>query len=296
MRSSLKVFLLALVLAPCANGHQISVPIIKNTHRGFDKQYKRIFNAFRKADEQELKLRFNDFAIPVHWFTDTFGPDVGPELSERYSQEFEKFIYSTTNLFESVDAAQLEEVGTYNWKYIHNAVPPPKPAPPSLRPLPTVQYFKIEYGRAGFTGPMDNGSGWEVKDWGSETRWRGAFVYVDGAFRFFGLDAYPFWDLKDDVPEGFCADSRQQGGQIVHKVRPVYPPEAKRKRIAGVVQIDITVAKDGSVKEAEIVRGNPLLQEAARQAVLQWHFYPPFRTCSQTVEGTLSAFVVFPPR
>jgi len=131
MCSSLKVFLLALVLAPCVNGQQNSVLIVKNNHGGFDKQYKRIFNAFRKADEQELKLRFNDFVIPVHWFTDTFGSDAGPALSERYSLEFEKFIYSTTNLFESVDAAQLER-----WeRIIGSTLTTPSHRPNRLRPL-----------------------------------------------------------------------------------------------------------------------------------------------------------------
>ncbi len=45
----------------------------------------------------------------------------------------------------------------------------------------------------------------------------------------------------------------------------------------------ITVAKDGSVKDVEIIEGPPSLVAAAREAVLQWR-YEPFMNCGQPVE------------
>lgn len=292
MRSCFSALLLILVLeAPAHAQHSLRAPI-EDSRKGFDKQYKRIFTAFRKAEEREVRERFSDFAIPSHWFTEVFGKDSGPALAERYSREFEKFVYSTTNLFVNVDYAQMSTIGTYVWKSDSSATSTPR----SVQPLPRAQYFRVECGSAGFTGPMDGGSGWEVKDWGSESVWRGSFIYVDGAFRFFGLESYPFWELKDDEPGGFCADSRVQGGQVIHKVKPAYPAEAKRKHIKGWVQLNVTVAKDGSVKQVDMVSGNSLLEEAARKAVLQWHYYPPFRTCSQPVETTFKLYLIFPPR
>jgi outer membrane biosynthesis protein TonB len=52
------------------------------------------------------------------------------------------------------------------------------------------------------------------------------------------------------------------------------------------------VAQDGSVKEVEVLSGNPLLWDAARQAVMQWHYFPPFRQCSQPVEKISREFAL----
>jgi TonB family protein len=296
MRSCLSALLLIVVLEPPAHAQHSPQTPVEDSQKGFDKQYKEIFTAFRRADERELKLAFDQFAIPSSWFTDTFGPGLGPNLADRYLQEFEKFVYATVNLFGSIDAAQFNSVGTHLWKYDHSAKPAPKSAPPSLRPLPSVQYFGIDYGRMGFTGQAEYGGPETVLDWGSNTLWKGSFMYIDGAFRFFGLDAYPFWDLLDDQPGGYCANPREQGGQVVHKVQPVYPAEAKQKHIHGIVRMHVTVAKDGSVKQVDILSGNPLLLNAAREAVMQWHYYPPFLKCSQFVETTSMEYVWFPPR
>lgn len=324
MRSLLTISLLILVLPPLGNAQQNPQPDIKDSRRGFDKEYKTVLKAFQKSDEGELRLRFAEFVLPPHWFIDTFGPELGARLADRYSQEFPKFVYATLNLFGSVSAAQDKYVETHVLKYDHNANPTPTPAPPSLVPMPPVWYFGIDYG-----GSHPN----RLPDGMWNTPWRGTFIYVDGAFRFFGLDAYPFWDLRDDEPGGFCADPRVQGGQVVHRVKPVYPTGAKRKHIRGTVLMYVTIGTDGSVKQveipspqqveaarqavkqaaiasgnpllveaahqgvmkAEIVSGNPLLVEAARQAVMQWHYYPPPRKCSQPVEGTATESVQFPP-
>jgi TonB family protein len=82
---------------------------------------------------------------------------------------------------------------------------------------------------------------------------------------------------------------------MVDKVKPDYSDDARRKHLRGIVQ-SVTVAKDGSVKDVEVLSGNPLLGDAARQAALQWHYFPPFRKCSQPLERVLGEFVKFPPR
>ena len=268
---------------------------IEDSHSGFDKQYKKIFTAYRKADADEVRASLNDFAIPSQWFSHVFGPDLGPKLADRYAQEFEKFVYSTANLFGSVDNAQLNTVWTSVWKYDYQTNPAPRSEPSPLLPMPPVKYFKIDYGRSGYTGQQVYRGPEVVLDGGSNAGWTGSFIYVDGAFRFFGLQGYPFWGLRDDEPDGFCADPKVQGGQVVQKVQPSYPAEAKRKHIGGVVQMNVTVAKDGSVKQVETVSGDPLLWDAARRAVMQWHYFPPFRKCSQPVESSSREFVVFPP-
>jgi TonB family protein len=55
---------------------------------------------------------------------------------------------------------------------------------------------------------------------------------------------------------------------------PAYPPAAHQAHVQGTVVIDALVGPDGSVKEAKIVSGHPMLRDAARKAVLGWTFSP----------------------
>lgn len=69
------------------------------------------------------------------------------------------------------------------------------------------------------------------------------------------------------------------GGNIktpakVRDVRPVYPNGAQSARIQGVVIIEATIAEDGRVVGACVLRSIPLLDDAAVEAVRQWEFTP----------------------
>jgi protein TonB len=69
------------------------------------------------------------------------------------------------------------------------------------------------------------------------------------------------------------------GGQIreprrLVDVPPVYPEIAKQARVQGLVILECTVGPDGKVVEAKVLRSIPLLDEAARAAVLQWQYTP----------------------
>jgi TonB family protein len=56
------------------------------------------------------------------------------------------------------------------------------------------------------------------------------------------------------------------------KVSPVYPELARRMNITGVVKVQITVAANGSVKNAKLVGGHPVLASVALDAVKKWRF------------------------
>ena len=69
------------------------------------------------------------------------------------------------------------------------------------------------------------------------------------------------------------------GGNIrsptkVRDVKPIYPPEAQTAGIQGVIILETTVAADGRVSDAKVLRSIPLLDEAALDAVRQWEFTP----------------------
>ena len=56
------------------------------------------------------------------------------------------------------------------------------------------------------------------------------------------------------------------------KVAPVYPELARHMSITGVVKIEITVSSNGSVKNAKMIGGHPVLAAAALDAVKKWRF------------------------
>ena len=60
----------------------------------------------------------------------------------------------------------------------------------------------------------------------------------------------------------------------VKDVKPVYPPDALRARVSGVVGIEVTIGEDGRVRDAVVKRSIPLLDQAAIDAVRQWEFTP----------------------
>jgi TonB family protein len=58
------------------------------------------------------------------------------------------------------------------------------------------------------------------------------------------------------------------------KVQPVYPELARKMNITGTVRIEIVVAPNGTVKDARVVGGHPLLADAALEAAKKWRFEP----------------------
>lgn len=73
------------------------------------------------------------------------------------------------------------------------------------------------------------------------------------------------------------ADSRQhdvQPARLIKKVSPEYPKKARKQHVEGTVRLHTIIAKDGSVKNLEVVSGDPLLVDAALKAVRQWRYEP----------------------
>jgi TonB family protein len=58
------------------------------------------------------------------------------------------------------------------------------------------------------------------------------------------------------------------------RVQPEYPELARKMNITGTVKVQVVVAPNGSVKEAKVVGGHPVLASAAVDAVKKWRFEP----------------------
>lgn len=57
-------------------------------------------------------------------------------------------------------------------------------------------------------------------------------------------------------------------------MKPVYPPVAYEAKVQGVVILEAVIDTQGDVVNAKILRGVPLLDAAALEAVKQWQFAP----------------------
>jgi periplasmic protein TonB len=65
-----------------------------------------------------------------------------------------------------------------------------------------------------------------------------------------------------------------QMAKLVRKIIPEYPSIAKTARISGVVHLIGTIAKDGTIRNLQLVSGHPMLARAAIEAVQQWVYRP----------------------
>jgi TonB family protein len=78
---------------------------------------------------------------------------------------------------------------------------------------------------------------------------------------------------------------------VISKVSPVYPPEAKKARIQGTVVLNVVIGKSGAVENLKVESGPQELQQSALDAVRQWK-YKPFLLNGDPieVESTIKVF------
>ena len=62
--------------------------------------------------------------------------------------------------------------------------------------------------------------------------------------------------------------------EAVIRIPPAYPDIARQSGIEGTVQLQALVGKDGKVKNVKVIKGIPVLDDAAVTAVKQWVFKP----------------------
>jgi TonB family protein len=62
---------------------------------------------------------------------------------------------------------------------------------------------------------------------------------------------------------------------VINRVEPIYPEEARKARIMGVVIVRAVITRDGVVKDVQVLKPLPFgLDQAAVDAVKQWTFKP----------------------
>lgn len=184
--SSLLVGILSTVMCTSPiSAAQIATP---NSPQGFQQQYHAVFESFRAHNDSEMQSRLETFAIPAHWFEDAFTPDRASELAAQYAKEFAEFRKRTAANFAAIDRLKLQlnidpaipvDIHTRRWTVAEDTMSMQRP--PGLQGAPPqAQKFAIDV--LATSGP-----------YGRLTSSIEVFIYLDGAFRYFGRQGRPFW-------------------------------------------------------------------------------------------------------
>jgi TonB family protein len=70
------------------------------------------------------------------------------------------------------------------------------------------------------------------------------------------------------------SDEVESDRRPITRIEPEYPETLKRLYIGGVVRVATTVAPNGTVENAELLGGNPVLGQSAMKAIKQWKYSP----------------------
>jgi protein TonB len=153
--------------------------------------------------------------------------------------------------------------------------PPPPPPPPAPRPANAPKIVPKPIVENQFVAPVEvpeEITPEESIDMGVEGGAGGVEGGVPG-----GVVGGIVGGLPDAPPPPVQAV--RVGGQIkepkkLKHVAPVYPDIAKQARVQGVVILESTISPQGKVSDVKVLRGIPLLDQAAIDAVKQWVYTP----------------------
>jgi len=90
----------------------------------------------------------------------------------------------------------------------------------------------------------------------------------------------------------FAISSGVATGMLIRQTAPVYPTIAKAAGVSGTVVLHATIAKNGTIKDLQVVSGSPMLQQAAIDAVRTWR-YKPYKLSNEPIEVETAINVVF---
>lgn len=77
--------------------------------------------------------------------------------------------------------------------------------------------------------------------------------------------------------------------KISSRTSPSYPDLAKKMHIHGIVRVEAVVRANGTVKSTRVLGGNPVLVDAAVDAVGKWKFEPSQNETTEIVQLTFES-------
>ena len=82
------------------------------------------------------------------------------------------------------------------------------------------------------------------------------------------------------------------GGQLVRRIPPVYPQQARLLGVEGTVVLSATVREDGTIGGLKVVEGPAALAQSALDAVKHWR-YQPYRLDGKAVKNEIQVKIDF---
>jgi TonB family protein len=76
------------------------------------------------------------------------------------------------------------------------------------------------------------------------------------------------------APNRIRVGGNVQAVNLLQKVTPKYPAEAKAALVQGVVKLQAVIGKDGTIQTLDLISGAPELVPSAMEAVKQWVYKP----------------------
>ena len=80
------------------------------------------------------------------------------------------------------------------------------------------------------------------------------------------------------IPDGVFDSMIRSSRGVLHPIslpEPKYPAEAQAANIHGEVKLRATISTDGHIESLHVIKGPPMLQQAALDAVWRWRFEAP---------------------
>jgi TonB family protein len=245
---------LSLSLAPRLPAQTAENPSYPDSAEGFRQQLEDLIATKKSGDAAGFRIKLETLAIPnaQDWIVTHFSATDVTNLGRDYRLRFAKFQENLASLIERVAQTPGREMMVWSME-----PPVPPDAILAKQGLPsTVQPTMIRCFLYGFLSEENTIPQTSVS----------SVVYLEGEFRYAG-GMFPFW--WDALNRGAVS-----GSQLIHRVNPKYPKEARKQHIEGVVRIFAITGKDGMLHDLKLVKGDPLLSEAALKAVQQWRYQP----------------------
>jgi periplasmic protein TonB len=98
--------------------------------------------------------------------------------------------------------------------------------------------------------------------------------------------------VRPKVPNSLNVSSGVMAGNLLTKTLPQYPAIPRAAHIQGIVVLQATISKSGSIENLRVISGPLMLQQAAMDAVGSWR-YKPYLLNGDPVEVETRINVVF---
>jgi TonB family protein len=249
---------------PAVQNGTSETPAYTESEAGFREQVNAVIRASCSGDATTAQRLLDRFSLPdaTAWFAHNFDSDNAKKLAERYER-----LSSTHGAVLQKTIGEVCENPGSEVVVSHKDAPvkaqmilrgdQPSTVHPVVDLLLTRFHFQI----------LRNGQ--------PSVSWEEIFVYEQGAFRFLGKGAWPFWTREERPDSGNAKDGYfVHNGAPMYQIPPQYPLAARAQHLEGVVVFRAIIDKEGNVKKLDVLQGHPLLVDAARDAARQWRYTP----------------------